>query len=361
MKGHGFIRIFIVATVLVVCCCYGAHSYATQTGTSGSPTPATQPVSPPVTPAFFKVYGNIIAPGGSKIKGVVVFLVQVVASNPAGPRQVVALPEKCTTDDAGNYAFGVSSANKGKSYKVAPKYSTFPLGTYFTPPDKTFTLNGSIKVDFTFDSPHLQISGVAKRPLGRKMPGIEIQLFEVHGPHQFKFLSNKTTDAGGAYKFELDHYGNIGKSFMMRARHPQNQIIGQGFTPTEKIIALTGNTVVDFIYDGPLPDLVVSNVQYINDRMDPEYVIFTIKNQSERNAGSCQAELGYNTYHYSTGENPYSTVTRPVPPLAPGASYDMQFWFPVFADTKNSVSRFFVDRYDEVIEKDEGNNIYPKQ
>lgn len=127
----------------------------------------------------------------------------------------------------------------------------------------------------------------------------------------------------------------------------------------KKEFTLNSDTIVDLVYDGPLPDLVVSNVQYIKDSFDPEYVIFTVTNIGEIGAGPCDAYFVYNTYHSSTGTNPSKNVTRLIGSLAPGASYDFQFWFPIKEDEKNSVKLFTVDWHDGVIEKNEGNNRYP--
>jgi len=367
MGNNRIVRNLVLFGLLILWCFIPNLVNSVQQKTPSSPTAVKPPTAIQQIPFVIRGTVKLSQSTGAGVKDIEISLIKLVETKQGLTTEgkmvsvPVFAPVKKLTDADGRYSFVVDPKYKGNKFRVVPRYSGFPPGNYFTPPENTFILDSSVVLDFIFNSPQIKISGVSKRPLGRKIPGVEIQLYEVHGPHQFKFLGDKNTDSSGGYKFELNHYGNINKSFMVRARHPQNPIIGQGFTPAEKIFDLNGDTIVDFVYDGPLPDLVISNVRYIKDAFDPEYVIFTITNQGERGSGKCHAELGYNTYHYSTGENPYNTVTRPVPPLAPGASYEMQFWFPMYADTKNSVKQFFVDRHDEVIEKDEGNNKYPKK
>ena len=73
----------------------------------------------------------------------------------------------------------------------------------------------------------------------------------------------------------------------------------------------------------------------------------TVRNQGTAAAGPSKTEVDFGAY---------GTVVKPTPPLAPGASVDLEFPIPFGCHDSDCEFRITVDVDDEVVESDEGNN-----
>jgi hypothetical protein len=73
----------------------------------------------------------------------------------------------------------------------------------------------------------------------------------------------------------------------------------------------------------------------------------TVRNQGTAAAGPSKTEVDFGAY---------GKVVKPTPPLAPGASVDLEFPIPFGCHDSDCEFRITVDMDDEVVESDEGNN-----
>lgn len=347
MKNKRILRYLVVLGILIYWSCFSAFLYAAQTKTPSSKSAVKQTGAQ----LPLNVHG-VVWSEGKGLKGVEISLVQVAGAGRSLP------VEKHTTDDTGHYSFLIAPENTGKNYEIHPRYLNFPTGQYFTPNVGKFTLSGNMKIDFQFHPPHVKIKGMAVTSDGRKIMDVEVSLSEVLGTHQFKYIGSQKTNVGGLYAFELDN-DKLGKKFLIRPRHPQLTIIGLYFTPNEKEFKLTGDTTINFVYNGPLPDLLLTNKQLLPNAQNARIMIFTITNQGGLASGPCTFEMGYNEYSKSTQANPYKTVKRPVPGLEAGTSHDIEISLPPDADKEYKFRRTYVDCFDTVIESNEKNNWNP--
>lgn len=94
---------------------------------------------------------------------------------------------------------------------------------------------------------------------GRGMKNINFTLTEYHSNGRVIVAGTEKTDYQGYYQFVHKWDESVVK-YKIVPKHPDLSS-GQGFSPSEKIFPPpSGNTNIDFTYNGPLPDLAVTGV-----------------------------------------------------------------------------------------------------
>jgi len=346
MRKHKITRNLIILGIFALVGLFGSFLCEAQTKTNVPAASQRPPKRPRIIP--FSVRGHVFK-DGKGVKNVRVMLVPIQRLTRL--KRFRAIAPSAVTDKNGRYSFSIDPKKEGRNYKLVPKHPAFPAGKHFMPWEKKFILTKSLTVNFKFQPPKYIVKGISKTATNRELYRTEMRLHRVVGPHQYKYI---TTLKGSTCKFELD-YDFHGKKFRLQPRHLQMGVFGVGFTPKESRFTLTGDRQENFVYNGPLPDLIVAGV-----RRSSSYIIITLKNQGKLGAGKHKLLLGYNTYDKTTGANPYTKVERPISGLAAGASTELHFFKPVPATKRISISLIRADYGNRVVESDERNNKWGK-
>jgi hypothetical protein len=106
----------------------------------------------------------------------------------------------------------------------------------------------------TLISAKISIHGHVKAPDGRPLQGVSLALSSDGG--QAAINLNDSTNSAGFYSIAVDK-AHIGKTFQLTPAYPAAP--GAPFSPSRRIFGLTADPEpLDFIYQGPLPDLTCS-------------------------------------------------------------------------------------------------------
>jgi hypothetical protein len=112
----------------------------------------------------------------------------------------------------------------------------------------------AVRQKATLISDKISIHGHVKTPDGRPLPGVKLTLSSDAG--QAAVNMNDSTNSSGFYSISVDK-AHIGKTFQLTPAYPAAP--GAPFSPNNRFFGLTANPgPLDFIYQGPLPDLTCS-------------------------------------------------------------------------------------------------------
>jgi CARDB len=214
------------------------------------------------------------------------------------------------------------------------------------------------KIPATFDK--VSIHGHVKAPDGRGLPGITLTL--TCGACQPAVNMTDSTNSAGFYSFAVSK-AQIGKTFQLVPSSPAAP--GAAFNPGQRNFGLTENpNALDFIYQGPLPDLTCSQANIF---FEPEgqsrhyYIQVTILNRVNNGQGLACGSFKVRATYEDRTVNPWQMrqAVYPVPGLGMGLThveghinigvYPPQAYF--------RLVKVEVDFENAIIESDEGNNV----
>jgi hypothetical protein len=213
-----------------------------------------------------------------------------------------------------------------------------------------FVLAQTNKQNFKFYPPTYRIKVLPQGPKNEKMVGAECRIHQILGPGKLKLIGQET---GTAFKFPLD-FDYYGKLFRVHVRHPMRNTFGVGFTPMNEIFKLKGPEKFIFVYNGPLPDLIISGIN----KSSKNRVLVEIKNIGNLAAGKFKVKAFYSIY---TEGNKVKTRENimPINGLAPNETADF-VWsaapgYEVFLDYA------IIDPGGVIVESNRKNNTYEKK
>ena len=214
------------------------------------------------------------------------------------------------------------------------------------------------KVAATFNK--ISIHGHVKVPDGRGLPGITLTLYSSAG--QVAINMTDTTNSAGFYSFALDK-GLAGRTFQLTPSYPA--ATGATFNPSQRVFGLTDNpNALDFIYQGPLPDLTCSQANIF---FEPEghsrhhYIHVTVLNRINNGQGLACGPFKVRVTYEDRTVNPWQMreAVFPVSGLGMGLTY-VEGHINIGVYPPQAFFRLVkveVDTENVIIESDEGNNI----
>jgi hypothetical protein len=198
----------------------------------------------------------------------------------------------------------------------------------------------------------IKVWGSLKTSQGESIPNCETILEQLVGPGPYRIIA---TDRGAEYKFNIGIL-KLNKAFRLRARHPQAPEFGQGFTPSKKLFTAKMSQKFDFVYTGPLPDVIVTG---ITKALKPGSVNVRIKNIGGLAMGYFQVRFFYQIKNSAARIWKTGYKDKNVYGLAAGATADVGFIVPLVANEVIFAERIVLNNTDiRYPESSYANNVY---
>jgi hypothetical protein len=204
------------------------------------------------------------------------------------------------------------------------------------------------------------VRGHVKAPDGRPLQGVNLTLYSDAG--QVAISLNDATNSAGFYSFAVAKT-LIGRTFQLTPSQPGAP--GAPFNPGKRIFGLTENPgPLDFIYQGPLPDLTCSqaNIFFEMEGQSRHYYIqVTALNRINNSQGLACGPFKVRATYEDRTVNPWKMreAVFPVSGLGMGLTYveghiSMGLYPP---QAFFRLVKVEVDFENAVVESDEGNNL----